>query len=279
MRKLRRREAILIGQTLSHYKIVSALGAGGMGEVYRATDMNLHRDVAIKVLPPEVVQDPERLGRFKREAHLLAALNHPSIAAIYGLEEADGKPFLALELVEGEVFDFGLAKAWTGEGGGSTRRSPGPIPGSRSRTPGRSPTCRAIPPLGRLAWVERDGRTTPVSDSRGVARGPQPLARRPALPRPAPRPAGDPHADQRGPELVRGAEDEGAPAVSPAFPITGVRYRPAPAAPSWCGEFRWCSASRSTPKSPSKSRHTAWMWFPPFCVQSYSIRNVGPCTR
>ena len=57
------------------------------------------------------------------------------------------------------------------------------------------------------------------------------------------------------------------------------RYRPAPAAPSWCGEFRWCSASRSTPKSPSKSRHTAWMWFPPSCVQSYSIRNVGPCTR
>ena len=110
MRKLRRREAILIGQTLSHYKITSALGAGGMGEVYRATDTNLHRDVAIKVLPPEVAQDPERLGRFKREAHLLAALNHPSIAAIYGLEEADGKPFLALELVEGEDLKERLAR-------------------------------------------------------------------------------------------------------------------------------------------------------------------------
>jgi serine/threonine protein kinase len=110
VRKLRRREAILIGQTLSHYKITSALGAGGMGEVYRATDTNLHRDVAIKVLPPEVVQDPERLGRFKREAHLLAALNHPSIAAIYGLEEADGKPFLALELVEGEDLTERLAR-------------------------------------------------------------------------------------------------------------------------------------------------------------------------
>jgi eukaryotic-like serine/threonine-protein kinase len=91
-----------IGTSLSHYRITAALGAGGMGEVYRATDTNLHRDVAIKVLPPEVAQDPERLGRFKREAHLLAALNHPNIAAIYGLEEADGKPFLALELVEGE---------------------------------------------------------------------------------------------------------------------------------------------------------------------------------
>ena len=81
----------MIGQTLSHYKITSALGAGGMGEAYRATDTNLHRDVAIKVLPPEVVQDPERLSRFRREAHLLASLNHPNIAAIYGLEEADGK--------------------------------------------------------------------------------------------------------------------------------------------------------------------------------------------
>jgi len=92
----------MIGQTLSHYRITAALGAGGMGEVYRATDTNLGRDVAIKVLPSEVAQDAERLGRFKREAHLLASLNHPNIAAIYGLEEVDGKPFLALELVEGE---------------------------------------------------------------------------------------------------------------------------------------------------------------------------------
>jgi eukaryotic-like serine/threonine-protein kinase len=100
----------MIGQSLSHYRITAALGAGGMGEVYRATDANLHRDVAIKVLPPEVAQDPERLGRFKREAHLLAALNHPNIAAIYGLEEADGKPFLALELVEGEDLKERLAR-------------------------------------------------------------------------------------------------------------------------------------------------------------------------
>ena len=76
----------MVGQTLSHYRVTAALGAGGMGEVYRATDTTLGRDVAIKVLPPEVVQDPERLGRFQREAHLLASLNHPHIAAIYGLE-------------------------------------------------------------------------------------------------------------------------------------------------------------------------------------------------
>ena len=92
----------MIGQTLSHYRITAAIGAGGMGEVYRARDTSLERDVAIKVLPPEVAQDPDRLSRFRREAHLLAALNHPNIAAIYGLEEVDGKLFLALELIEGE---------------------------------------------------------------------------------------------------------------------------------------------------------------------------------
>jgi serine/threonine protein kinase len=95
-------ERPVIGQTLSHYRVIAALGAGGMGEVYRATDTNLGRDVAIKVLPPEVAQDAERLARFRREAHLLASLNHPHMAAIYGLEEADGTPFLALELVLGE---------------------------------------------------------------------------------------------------------------------------------------------------------------------------------
>jgi len=92
----------LIGQTLSHYRVTAALGAGGMGEVYRATDTQLGRDAAIKVLPSEVAQDAERLARFEREARLLASLNHPNVAAIHGLEKADGKPFLVLELVEGE---------------------------------------------------------------------------------------------------------------------------------------------------------------------------------
>ncbi len=92
----------MIGRTLAHYHLTAAIGAGGMGEVYRATDTKLGREVAIKVLPAEVKEDPERLARFQREAHLLASLNHPQIAAIYGLEEADGKPFLVLELVPGE---------------------------------------------------------------------------------------------------------------------------------------------------------------------------------
>ena len=94
--------ALTAGAQLGPYKILALLGVGGMGEVYRAHDAKLNRDVALKVLPAKFAGDPERMGRFKREAQLLASLNHPSVAAIHGLEEADGKPFLVLELVEGE---------------------------------------------------------------------------------------------------------------------------------------------------------------------------------
>jgi serine/threonine protein kinase len=90
------------GTTLRQYRLAEAIGAGGMGEVYRARDTNLERDVAVKVLPASVAQDPDRLARFKREAQVLASLNHPNIAAIYGLEDAGEALFLVLELVEGE---------------------------------------------------------------------------------------------------------------------------------------------------------------------------------
>src|SRR5262245_19976779 len=89
------------GPRLGPYEIVSALGAGGMGEVYRARDTKLDRDVAIKVLPELFVSDPERVARFQREAKTLAALNHPHIGGIYGLEDADGVRALVLELVDG----------------------------------------------------------------------------------------------------------------------------------------------------------------------------------
>ena len=89
------------GKQLGIYKIVALLGEGGMGQVYRAHDSKLDREVAIKVLPDATANDPESLARFEREAKLLAALTHPNIAAIYGFEEADGKHFLVLELVEG----------------------------------------------------------------------------------------------------------------------------------------------------------------------------------
>ena len=92
-----------IGQSLSHYSVVEKIGKGGMGEVYRAKDQKLGRDVAIKVLPEEFARDADRVARFQREAKLLASLNHPNIAAIHGLEESGGTQFLVLELVEGET--------------------------------------------------------------------------------------------------------------------------------------------------------------------------------
>jgi serine/threonine protein kinase len=93
----------IIGKTLAHYEITSQLGKGGMGEVYRAKDQKLGRDVAIKVLPQEFAKDADRVARFQREAKLLASLNHPNIAAIHGLEEDKGTNFLVLELVEGQT--------------------------------------------------------------------------------------------------------------------------------------------------------------------------------
>jgi len=102
--------ALSPGNRLGLYEIVGLLGAGGMGEVYRAKDTRLNREVAVKVLPAAVAEDAERLARFKREAQVLAALNHPNIAAIYGLDEAEGKQFLVLELVEGEDLSEHLKK-------------------------------------------------------------------------------------------------------------------------------------------------------------------------
>jgi serine/threonine protein kinase len=86
------------GDKLDHYQILAPLGAGGMGEVYRAHDTRLQRDVAIKVLPHALANDPERLARFDREAKILAALNHPNIAVIYGLIESGGGRALVMEL-------------------------------------------------------------------------------------------------------------------------------------------------------------------------------------
>ena len=97
------------GVRLGPYEILSPLGAGGMGEVYRARDSKLGRDVAIKVLPEDVAQDPERLARFEREARSLAALNHPGIVTIYAVEQSGETRFLAMELVEGESLDTLIA--------------------------------------------------------------------------------------------------------------------------------------------------------------------------
>src|SRR5271167_1300175 len=93
------------GTRLGLYEILAPLGAGGMGEVYRATDTKLGRDVALKVLPVEMARDPERLARFRREAKALAQLDHPNIVTIYSVEECDGVHFLTMQLVEGQPLD------------------------------------------------------------------------------------------------------------------------------------------------------------------------------
>ncbi len=102
--------ALFPGTRLGPYEILSALGAGGMGEVYRAHDTSLGRDVAIKILPDTFAHDPERLARFEREAKTLAALNHPNIGHIYGLEASDGTKALVLELVEGPTLADRIAQ-------------------------------------------------------------------------------------------------------------------------------------------------------------------------
>ncbi len=98
------------GTRVGAYEILAAIGAGGMGEVYRARDRKLDRDVAIKILPEALASDPERIARFEREAKTLAALNHPNIAHIHGLEESDGVRALVMELVEGSTLADRIAQ-------------------------------------------------------------------------------------------------------------------------------------------------------------------------
>src|SRR6202161_3238967 len=98
------------GMRLGPYEIVAPLGAGGMGEVYRARDTRLNSDVALKILPDAFASDPDRMARFTREAQTLAALNHPNIAHIHGLEETNGIRALVMELVEGEDLSQRIAR-------------------------------------------------------------------------------------------------------------------------------------------------------------------------
>ena len=134
------------GETVGSYQVLGKLGAGGMGEVYRARDTGLGREVALKVLPEAFARDSERMARFEREARLLASLNHPHIAVIYGLEEIDGVRAIVMELVEGDELSaiiagrgtIGGRGVRTGASGSTRRRRLGRKPRggcSRGRTP------------------------------------------------------------------------------------------------------------------------------------------------
>ena len=128
------------GSSLGPYEIVSLLGAGGMGEVYRARDHRLDRDVAIKVLPPTYAADPDRLHRFEQEARATAALNDPNIVAIYDVGAADGQPYVVAELLDGETLRSAL-------GGGAAAAAQGAEPGAADRArPGRGAPARHRPP-------------------------------------------------------------------------------------------------------------------------------------
>ena len=166
------------GARIGVYEILGPLGAGGMGEVYRARDTKLGRDVALKILPPAFTADADRVARFEREARLLASLNHPHIGAIYGFEDAGDVPALVLELVEGDTLDDRVRRGrclsrrlWPSRNRSPTRSTPPTGPGS-SIAISNPPTSRSRP----MGWSRC---STSVSPKPSRPKGPCRICRSP----------------------------------------------------------------------------------------------------
>jgi serine/threonine protein kinase len=150
---------MMVGSTFGQYRIAAKLGEGGMGEVYRARDTRLDRDVALKILPALFAADPERLSRFEREAKTLASLNHPHIAQIYGIERAGAVHALAMELVEGDDLSDRIARGAIPLEDALIIRVRSPMR-SRPRTSRASsigissrPTSRCVPTGSSRSWT------------------------------------------------------------------------------------------------------------------------------
>src|SRR3990172_5594133 len=146
--------ALAAGTKLGQYEIRGLIGKGGMGEVYRAFDTKLERDVALKLLPEAFARDPERVTRFKREAKLLASLNHPNIAAIYDLEESGGRHFLVMEMVEGETL-AGLLNQSPERERGVPSAGPSPVPLEESLDIAKQ-ICEALEHAHEKTVIHRD---------------------------------------------------------------------------------------------------------------------------